>query len=202
MKIYQADMGDVDNALDISHQPLTGPAVHRAALVSAFHASFWRDRKVFVTGHTGFKAAWLTLWLTALGARVTTFSLPPHGDGLSDVPLDPLLAHHRVQGRLVTVARCPPRRASVASPSTIGSSSSPGSDGWINGGYMVMEPGMLDYLEGDADSLEVSVLERLVRAVQLAAYRHSGFWQRMDTMRDKQALGRLWAPDAPPWKRW
>jgi len=76
----QADMGDVDNALDLSHQPLTGPAVYQAALMSAFNASFWRDRKVFVTGHTGFKGAWLTLWLTTLGARVTGFSLPPHTD--------------------------------------------------------------------------------------------------------------------------
>jgi CDP-glucose 4,6-dehydratase len=76
----QADVGDVDNPVDVSHQPLTGPAVHRDAVMSAFNASFWRDRKIFVTGHTGFKGAWLTLWLTALGARVTGFSLPPHTD--------------------------------------------------------------------------------------------------------------------------
>ena len=67
---------------------------------------------------------------------------------------------------------------------------------------MVMEPGVLDYLKGDADSLEVSALERLAHADQLAGYRHVGFWQCMDTMRDKQALEGLWASDAPPWKRW
>ena len=77
-----------------------------------------------------------------------------------------------------------------------------GGDGWINGGYMVMEPSVLDYLIGDADSLEISALERLAQADQLAAYRHQGFWQCMDTMRDKQELERLWASDAPPWKRW
>jgi glucose-1-phosphate cytidylyltransferase len=63
-----------------------------------------------------------------------------------------------------------------------------GSDGWINGGYLVMEPGVLEYLERDED--------------RLAAYKHAGFWQCMDTMRDKQTLERLWASDAPPWRRW
>src|SRR5262249_40023251 len=126
---------------------------------------------------------------------------------LSDVPLDRLLAYHRVQVKLVTVT-------AVSAPTRFGgiafdgdrlvkfAEKHAGSDGWINDGYMVMEPGVLDYLEGDADSLEVSVLERLAQADQLAAYRHAGFWQCMDTMRDKQALERLWASDAPPWKRW
>ena len=67
---------------------------------------------------------------------------------------------------------------------------------------MVMEQGVLEYLERDEDSLEISLLERLGRADQLAAYKHAGFWQCMDTMRDKQTLERLWASDAPPWKRW
>ena len=77
-----------------------------------------------------------------------------------------------------------------------------GGDGWINGGFMVMEPGVLDYLERDEDSLEIALLERLGRDQQLAAYKHAGFWQCMDTLRDKQSLEQLWASDAPPWKRW
>ena len=73
---------------------------------------------------------------------------------------------------------------------------------WINGGYMVMEPGVLDYLHSDDDVLEVDLLERLTEDGQLAGYRHEGFWQCMDTLRDKQGLERLWLSDTPPWKRW
>jgi glucose-1-phosphate cytidylyltransferase len=135
-----------------------------------------------------------------------TFMLT-YGDGLSDVPLDRLLGHHRAQGKLATVTAvsAPARFGGIAfdGDRIVGfAEKHAGGDGWINGGYMVMEPGVFDYLRGDADSLEVSVLERLGRADQLAAYRHAGFWQCMDTMRDKQALERLWASDAPPWKRW
>jgi glucose-1-phosphate cytidylyltransferase len=77
-----------------------------------------------------------------------------------------------------------------------------GGYGWINGGFMVMEPNVLDYLRGDKDSLEISLLERLGCDDQLAAYKHPRFWQCMDTMRDKQALEQLWGSEAPPWKRW
>ena len=73
---------------------------------------------------------------------------------------------------------------------------------WINGGYMVMEPGIFDYLSKDDDVLEVDLLERLTGDGQLAGYRHEGFWQCMDTLRDKQGLERLWLGGAPPWKRW
>ena len=75
-------------------------------------------------------------------------------------------------------------------------------DAWINGGYMVMEPGALAYLSKDEDVLEVDLLERLTGDGQLAAYRHEGFWQCMDTLRDKQGLERLWSARTPPWKRW
>ena len=135
-----------------------------------------------------------------------TFMLT-YGDGLSDVPLDQLLGYHRAQGKLVTVTAVPaPARfggiAFEGDRMVAFAEKHAGGEGWINGGYMVMEPGVLEYLDGDQDSLEVSVLERLARADQLAAYRHAGFWQCMDTMRDKQALERLWASGAPPWKRW
>jgi glucose-1-phosphate cytidylyltransferase len=75
-------------------------------------------------------------------------------------------------------------------------------DAWINGGYMVMEPRVLDYLSRDEDVLEVDLLERLTSDGQLAGYKHEGFWQCMDTLRDKQGLERLWAAGTPPWKRW
>ena len=135
-----------------------------------------------------------------------TFMLT-HGDGLSDVPLDRLLAHHRAQGKLVTVTAvpAPARFGGIAfeGDRIVGFAENHASgDGWINGGYMVMEPGVLEYFDGDKDSLEASLLERLGRADRLAAYKHAGFWQCMDGMRDKRTLERLWASGVPPWKRW
>jgi glucose-1-phosphate cytidylyltransferase len=130
-----------------------------------------------------------------------------YGDGLSDVPLDRLLAYHRSQGKLATVTAVPAlarfgnivftgdRVADFAEKRT-------SEDAWINGGFMVMEPGVFDYLENDEDVLEVDLLERLTADGELAAFRHQGFWQCMDTLRDKQGLERLWLSGAPPWKRW
>jgi glucose-1-phosphate cytidylyltransferase len=135
-----------------------------------------------------------------------TFMLT-YGDGVSAVPLDALLAFHRRHGKLVTVTAvpAPARFGGIAfdGDRLVGfAEKRAGGDGWINGGFMVMEPGVLKYLEGDDDSLEIAVLERLDRDDQLAAYKHAGFWQCMDTPRDKQMLELLWASDAPPWKRW
>jgi glucose-1-phosphate cytidylyltransferase len=135
-----------------------------------------------------------------------TFMLP-YGDGVSDVPLDRLVAFHRSQGKLATVTAVPAvarfgniifdgdRVAHFAEKRVT-------ENAWINGGYMVMEPGVLDYLHKDDDVLEVDLLERLTEDGQLAGYRHEGFWQCMDTLRDKQGLERLWLSDTPPWKRW
>ena len=153
--------------------------------------------------------------LTMTGGRVRrlasiiggeTFMLT-YGDGLSDVPLDRLLSHHKSERRLVTVTAvpAPARYGGIAfdSEKTVRfAEKRAGGDGWINGGFMVLEPAVLDYLEQDEDSLEIELLERLGREGQLAAFKHSGFWQSMDTLRDKQLLERLWASDAAPWKRW
>lgn len=135
-----------------------------------------------------------------------TFMLT-YGDGVSDVPLDRLVAFHRSQRKLATVTAVPAvarfgniifdgdRVADVAEKRVT-------ENAWINGGYMVMEPGVLDYLHSDDDVLEVDLLERLTEDGQLAGYRHEGFWQCMDTLRDKLGLERLWLSDTPPWKRW
>src|SRR5262249_17142400 len=112
-----------------------------------------------------------------------TFMLT-YGDGLSDVPVDRLLDHHRAQGKLATVT-------AVSAPARFGgiafdgdriefAEKHAGGDGWINGGYMVMEPGVFEYLERDGDRLENELLERLGQLNQLAAYKHTGFWQCMD----------------------
>lgn len=130
-----------------------------------------------------------------------------YGDGVSNVPLDALLAFHRQQGRLATVTAVRPqsrfggiafdgdRVAGFAEKAQI-------HEGWINGGFMVLEPGIFRYLKSDDAVLEVDLLERLAAAGQLSAYRHEGFWQCMDTLRDKRYLEQLWQGGEPPWKTW
>jgi glucose-1-phosphate cytidylyltransferase len=75
-------------------------------------------------------------------------------------------------------------------------------EGWINGGFMVMEPGIFDYILSDSANLEVDVLEKLAKLDQLVAYRHDDFWQCMDTLRDKKLLESLWQQGIAPWKTW
>jgi glucose-1-phosphate cytidylyltransferase len=75
-------------------------------------------------------------------------------------------------------------------------------EGWINGGFFVLEPQVLDYIEGDESIFERAPLERLARDGQLVAHRHEGFWQCMDTLRDLRLLQELWESGNPPWKVW
>ena len=75
-------------------------------------------------------------------------------------------------------------------------------EGWINGGFLVFEPAIFDYLSSDTDSLEANALERVAADGQLAAYRHGDFWQCMDTLRDKHYLERLWQNGEAPWRTW
>jgi glucose-1-phosphate cytidylyltransferase len=77
-----------------------------------------------------------------------------------------------------------------------------GDGGWINGGFFVCSPSVIDYIEGDGTVWERDPLERLARERQLAAYFHRGFWQPMDTLRDRNHLEELWASGNPPWKKW
>jgi glucose-1-phosphate cytidylyltransferase len=135
-----------------------------------------------------------------------TFMLT-YGDGVSDVPLDRLLAFHRSHGMLATVTAVPAlaRFGNIVfdGDKVVDFAEKRANEvAWINGGFMVMEPGVLEYLSRDEDVLEVDLLERLTDDGQLAAYRHQGYWQCMDTLRDKQGLDRLWHTGTPPWKRW
>jgi len=75
-------------------------------------------------------------------------------------------------------------------------------EGWINGGFLVLEPGILDYLKDDQSSLEIDGLEQLAARGQLMAYRHAHFWQCMDTLRDKRQLEQMWERGEAAWKRW
>lgn len=136
----------------------------------------------------------------------STFFLT-YGDGVSDVAMDKLLKHHRNQKTIATVTAIQPlgRYGSlgiVGSKVTNFHEKPPGDGSWINGGFFVLEPGIFDYLEGDQTSFEGAPLERLAADGQLTAYQHRGFWQAMDTMRDKTQLEKLWETGKSPWKMW
>lgn len=129
------------------------------------------------------------------------------GDGVSTVDLGALLAFHRRHGRLATVTavRPPPRfgRLDLDGETVRAFEEKPaGGEGWINGAFFVLEPGVLDYIEGDATQFEQAPLESLARDGQLMAYRHEGFWQCMDTVHDRMRLERLWQGGAAPWRVW
>jgi glucose-1-phosphate cytidylyltransferase len=129
------------------------------------------------------------------------------GDGVSDVNLHDLLAFHRSHGKLATLTavRPPARFGHIvlqddqvsefsAKPQT--------STGWINGAFFVLEPGVFDYIDGDDTQWEREPLERLAKDGQLMAYRHTSFWQCMDTLRDKRLLEDLWQSGNAPWRIW
>jgi glucose-1-phosphate cytidylyltransferase len=130
-----------------------------------------------------------------------------YGDGLSNVNVAELVRFHRAQGKLATVtaAQPPGRFGTLGFDGTTITSfvEKPAGDGaWINGGYFVLSPGIFDYLEGDHSVWERAPLEGLARDRQLSAWRHTGFWHPMDTLRDKNALETLWQSGAAPWKVW
>lgn len=151
--------------------------------------------------NTGGRVKRLAPWLQDETFMVT------YGDGLADVDLQQLARFHRSHGRLATLSAVrPPARfggilfdgdrvREFTEKPQIG-------EGWINGGFMVFEPGILQYLQDDASSLEAHGMEQLAAEGQLYAYRHDGFWQCMDTLRDKRLLEHLWESGKAPWKVW
>jgi glucose-1-phosphate cytidylyltransferase len=130
-----------------------------------------------------------------------------YGDGVSDIDIRNLVSFHREQGVAATLTAIqPPGRFGVVELSkdrVLGFHEKPsGEGGWINGGFFVLEPSVIDLIEGDATVWEREPLEHLAASGNLAAYRHSGFWQPMDTLRDKILLENLWRSDEAPWKVW
>jgi glucose-1-phosphate cytidylyltransferase len=128
------------------------------------------------------------------------------GDGVADIDLTSLLEFHRGHGRLATVTAVhpPPRFGQVeldgAAVTTY--TSLPIQRAWINGAFFVLEPGIFDYIDGDDTQWEKEPMERLAKDGELMAYRHTGFWQCMDTMRDKVLLEQLWQSGDAPWATW
>jgi glucose-1-phosphate cytidylyltransferase len=173
-----------------------------------------------ITVHDGHGEDWTVHLLdtgasTQTGGRVKrvaefigneTFMLT-YGDGVADIDLGLLVQHHRRQGKLATVT-------AVRPPSRFGGIAFDGDmvreftekpqigEGWINGGFFVLEPEIASYIKGDETFLEREPMERLARDSQLTAYRHKGFWQPMDTLRERQVLVDLWMSGKAPWKIW
>jgi glucose-1-phosphate cytidylyltransferase len=128
------------------------------------------------------------------------------GDGVSDIDIDKLVAFHKSHGKLATMTAVrPPARyghlefdddkvcSFTEKPQT--------SEGWINGAFFVLEPEVFDYIDGDDTMWEHAPLERLAAEGQLMAYKHTSFWQCMDTIREKHILQKLWDSGNPPWKK-
>jgi glucose-1-phosphate cytidylyltransferase len=130
-----------------------------------------------------------------------------YGDGLADIDLTALIAYHREQGALATVTAVqPPGRfgaVELNGTRVRHFEEKPRGDGvWLNGGYFVLSPEVGRYLEGDETTWEQEPLRRLTAEGQLASYRHEGFWQAMDTLRDRNQLEQLWDSGHAPWRVW
>ena len=151
---------------------------------------------------------------TATGGRIKrlapylgneTFMLT-WGDGVADIDLHRLLEFHRAHKKLATVTAVrPPARFGLIEmdgDKVVSFSEKPQlGEGWINGAFFVLEPGVFDYIEGDEDQWERAPLENIAKDGQLMAYKHQSFWQCMDTLRDRKLLEELWQTEAP-WKTW
>jgi glucose-1-phosphate cytidylyltransferase len=130
-----------------------------------------------------------------------------YGDGLADIDIGRLLAFHKAHGRAATVTAVrPPGRFGVldiAGDSVQGFREKPLGDGaWINGGFFVLEPHVIDLVAGDATSWELEPMDTLAHRGDLMAYRHEGFWQPMDTLRERNLLQAHWESGKAPWKVW
>lgn len=185
---------------DVTVRPRAGEVVHHGA---SGECEDWTVTVVDTgaSSNTGGRIKRLAPWVGD-----DTFLLT-WGDGVSDVDLDALLAFHRAHGRLATLTavRPPARYGHLVTDGdaiTEFSEKPQIGEGWINGAYFVLEPQVLDYIEGDDTQFEKEPLERLAKDGQLMAYRHHGFWQCMDTVREKHILEELWRTGAAPWKTW
>ncbi len=173
-----------------------------------------------VTVHDGDREDWTvdlidTGQSTATGGRIKR--LEPHlgggtfmltwGDGVADIDIPALLEFHRSHGKLATLtaARPPARFGHMELDGgrvTEFSEKPQTGEGWINGAFFVLEPEIFDYIDGDDTQWEREPLEKLAKDGELMAYRHYGFWQCMDTVRDRKLLESLWSNEQAPWKVW
>jgi glucose-1-phosphate cytidylyltransferase len=132
-----------------------------------------------------------------------------YGDGVADVDVGALVKFHRGHGKLATVTAVQPlgrfgaMELAADDESVLAFREKPMGDGaWVNGGFFVLEPGVLERIGGEATFFEHEPLEQLAADGQLRAFKHTGFWQPMDVLRDKALLDQLWRSGKPPWKVW
>jgi glucose-1-phosphate cytidylyltransferase len=130
-----------------------------------------------------------------------------YGDGVANIDINKLVAFHKNHGKIATVSavRPPARFGGLVLEGDMVSNFTEkpqAGEGWINGGFLVLEPEIFKYLENDANGFEVDALERVSQDDQLAGYKHYDFWQCMDTLRDLRLLENLWNSGNPPWKVW
>lgn len=131
-----------------------------------------------------------------------------YGDGVSDIDITKLLAFHREHGKMATLSAIKPEsRFGVldinAKKQVVSFREKSNQDsGWINGGFMVLHPKIIDYISDDTTVFEREPLEKMAEMNELMCYEHTGFWQCMDTMRDKEKLEKLWESGSAPWKSW
>jgi glucose-1-phosphate cytidylyltransferase len=130
-----------------------------------------------------------------------------YGDGLANIDITKLLAFHRAHGKLATMTTVPAEgrygAAVIDKGDSITAFQEKASGGtWINGGYFVLEPRVLDYIDGDDTHWEIEPMRSLVGESEVMAYRHSGFWMAMDHLREKEVLDQLWTEGRAPWKVW
>lgn len=173
-----------------------------------------------VTTHNGNTSPWTVHLVdtgddTQTGGRIKrlqpligreTFMMT-YGDGVASIDIREVVKFHRAHGKLATMTATRP-------PSRFGRVTFEGDfireftekpqtgEGWINGGFFVLEPGVFDYIDSDSTLWEQDPLERLASDAQLVAYKHEGFWQPVDTLREKLYLQRLWDSGKAPWKVW
>jgi glucose-1-phosphate cytidylyltransferase len=169
--------------------------------------------------HNGYTPEWIvdlvdTGIKTETGGRMRRLAnhlnetfMMTYGDGVSNVDLCDLMRFHRSHGKLATLTAVRPvarfGQLELDGDAVGTFSEKPQvTEGWINGGFFVLEPKVLDYIDDDMTDWARAPLERLSRDGQLMAYRHDQFWQCMDTLRDKLVLEKLWESEAPPWKVW
>jgi glucose-1-phosphate cytidylyltransferase len=139
-----------------------------------------------------------------LAGLLTERFLLTYGDGLSDVPIDAVVAHHEAVGASATVTAVhpPPRFGSLGVEDGMVADfreKPQDSHDWINGGYFVVEPDVLDLIEDDSVSFEAAPLSRLAQQGRLGAYQHEGFWMPMDTVRERDELNKIWNSGNAPW---
>ena len=130
-----------------------------------------------------------------------------YGDGVTDAPIDKVIDFHRETGKIATILAVRPE-------GRFGTMDMNGNDvvsfreksiddvGWINGGFMVLEPSVIDYIDGDDTTFEQKPMELLTKDHEINAFKHDGFWQCMDTLRDKEKLQKMWYSGSAPWKVW